>query len=151
GANSNSATIAGAGSRWLLDDGLTVGGFGSSSRLVVSNGAALVTGSSCSIGNENISSNNAAVVTGPGSSWNCNLFTFVGFGGRNNSLLVAEGGLLANYVGSIGNSFADGSNNLATVTGAGSLWSNTFELYVGNVGAGSRLVVSNSAIVSAGS
>jgi T5SS/PEP-CTERM-associated repeat protein len=150
GANSNNATIAGAGSRWVLDDGVFVGRFGSGNRLVISNGASLVTASSSLLGNEFQSTNNEAVVTGPGSSWVSGPGQmFVGYGGgRGNRLLVSNGGLVASSFGTIGESF-DSSNNLAVVTGAGSVWSNAFDLRVGNAGAASQLIVSNSGTVCA--
>ncbi|MGH8245988.1 MAG: hypothetical protein ACREUU_06105, partial [Gammaproteobacteria bacterium] len=148
GGSSNSVTLAGAGSRWWLDDGVMVGAFGPANRLVVSNGAALVTGSSSVIGLQPSASNNEAVVTGPGSSWTSGQI-FVGWSGHDSRLLVSDGGLVASYAGYLGNGLAVGSNNLAVVTGAGSTWSNAFELRVGNVSAGNRLVVSNSAVVSA--
>jgi T5SS/PEP-CTERM-associated repeat protein len=150
GANSNNATISGAGSRWVLDDGVFVGRFGSGNRLVISNGASLVTASSSLLGNEFQSTNNEAVVTGPGSSWVSGPGQmFVGYGGRGNRLLVSNGGVVASSFGTIGDSSADSSNNLAVVTGAGSVWSNAFDLRVGNGGAANQLIVSNSGTVSA--
>src|SRR6185436_3965923 len=116
----------------------------SGNRLVISNGASLVTASSSLLGNEFQSTNNEAVVTGPGSSWVSSPGQmYVGFGGRGNRLLVSNGGLVANSFGTIGNAIADSSNNLAIVTGAGSVWSNAFDLRVGNGGAASQLIVSN--------
>jgi len=151
GAKSNRVTLAGAGSRWMLDDGLNLGEFGAFNRLVVSNGAALVTGASSAIGLNFSSSNNEAVVTGPGSSWTSGLGQlFVGDLGRNNRLLVSDGGQVVSYVGRIGDFVSDASNNLAMVTGAGSTWSNATDLYVGNAGARNTLVVSNSGAVFAG-
>lgn len=144
GARSNVVTIAGAGSRWWLDDGIIVGSFGSGNRLVVSNGASIVTSSSSSIGAEFPSTNNEAIVTGVGSSWISGVGQmFVGYGGRNNRLEVRDGGLVVSSFGTLGHLLTDSSNNLAVVTGAGSVWSNAFELSVGNVGAANRLVVSN--------
>jgi T5SS/PEP-CTERM-associated repeat protein len=151
-ARSNSAALAGAGSRWRLDDIVIVGGFGSGNRLVVSNGASLVTGGSSSIGDQFVSTNNEAVVTGPGSSWTSSLGTMVvGNGARDNRLLVSDRGLVVSFAGILGERFANSTNNLAVVTGAGSLWSNATTLRVGNVGAANRLVVSNGATVFAGS
>jgi len=46
--------------------------------------------------------------------------------------------------------FASGSNNLALVTGSGSVWSNSVELQVGLFGRSNQLVVSNGAVVAAG-
>jgi T5SS/PEP-CTERM-associated repeat protein len=64
---------------------------------------------------------------------------------------VSNGALLANngsgaYVG-----FTDRtSNNVALVTGAGSIWSNTFQLSVGGSGVGNQLIVSNGGLVLSG-
>ncbi|PWU12570.1 MAG: hypothetical protein C5B50_21250 [Verrucomicrobia bacterium] len=150
GANSNSVTLAGPGSQWLLADGLTVGGFGSGNRLVLSNGASLVTGSSSSIGNQLVSSNNEIVVAGPGSSWTSPLgFMFIG-GGKNNRLSVFDGGQVTSYAGKLGVSFLDSSNNLAVVAGSGSSWSNATELRIGETGPRNQLVVSNNGVVFAG-
>ncbi|HEX5223252.1 MAG TPA: hypothetical protein VFZ59_27075 [Verrucomicrobiae bacterium] len=152
GANSNNALIVGSDSRWFLEDGLIVGTFGSGNRVVVSNGASLLTGSSSVIGNELISSNNEVVVTGPGSSWSSGVGQmFVGGGGRNNRLVVSDGAQVVSFLGRIGDAFPDTTNNLALVTGSGSSWSNTTDLYVGNVGARNWLVVSNGGTVAAGS
>ena len=59
---------------------------------------------------------------------------------------MSDGALVASYHGLIGLD-SESSNNLAVVTGAGSTWNNAFELRVGNIGVGNRLVVSNSAVV----
>jgi T5SS/PEP-CTERM-associated repeat protein len=148
GANSNSATLANPGSQWLLYEGVFVGVYGASSRLIVSNGAAFVTrGGSLIIGHEFGSTNNEAVVTGTGSS-EAHFFT-VGNLGHDNRLLVSDGGQAASSVGFIGYG-SDASNNLATLTGAGSSWSNALDLFIGNLGAANRLVVSNGAVLFAG-
>src|SRR5262249_43826334 len=98
GANSNSVTLTGAGSQWRLDDGIYVGNFGSGNRLVVSNGATIVTGSASVVGNESPSTNNEVLVTGVGSSWTSGLGQmFVGGGGKGNRLLVNDGGLVASF------------------------------------------------------
>lgn len=150
-ASSNTVTLAGAGSRWLLDDTVIVGNWGSDNRLVVSNGAALVTGSYSSIGHESLATNNEAIVTGPGSTWISEVGQlFVGAGGRNNRLVIDDGGRVVAFAGTIGDAFANSSNNLAVVSGAGSSWSNAFELRIGDVGPANRLIVSNSGTVFAG-
>ncbi len=151
GANSNSVNLAGLSSQWSLSGGVIVGNFGSGNRLVVSNGARMVTGSYSSIGHESLSSDNEAVVTGPGSSWTSGIGDlFVGNLGRNNRLVVSEGGQVACFNGRIGDFFAGTSNNSAIVTGPGSTWSNANQLIVGNSGARNSLVVSNGGTVSAG-
>jgi T5SS/PEP-CTERM-associated repeat protein len=147
GANSNSATLGGAGSRWWLDDGLFIGDFGSGNRLTVNSGASLVTGSSSAIGNQLVSSNNEALITGAGSSWfSPSGFLFLG-GGRGNRLIVSNGASVVTFGGTLGDGFPESSNNVALVTGAGSSWSNTSTLVVGDVGPRNQLIVSNGAAV----
>src|SRR5262249_24590342 len=121
GANSNNATIAGAGSRWLQLNGVIVGGLGFGKRLVVSNGATLLnSGGTSYIGHDLGSTNNEAITSGPGTTWTSSII--VGEGGRNNRLLVSDGAQMTSIVGTIGELLAGTTNNLGTVTGAGSLW-----------------------------
>jgi len=147
-ARSNSVTLAGAGSRWGLGDGVFVGDSGSDNRLVVSNGASLVTASISYLGTEITSSNNEAVVTGPGSSWTSDPVygLRVGYRGRNNLLRVNDGAQIASGPSVLGE-LPTGSNNLALVTDAGSRWNIQGELRVGESAAANHLVVSNGASV----
>jgi len=147
GANSNTATLAGAGSRWSLS-GVFVGVFGSGNRLVVSNGATVLTSSSSVLGYDSSCSSNEAVITGPGTSWMNLSQLFVGYDGRDHRLRVDDGALLTSAYASIGG-VSTATNNLALVTGLGSSWSSNDQLRVGDSGAGNQLVVSNNAVVSA--
>ena len=54
--------------------------------------------------------------------------------GDDGYLEISDGGLVSNSIGTVGNSA--GSEGTATVTGAGSRWSNSGKLYVGNTGTG---------------
>ena len=119
GANSNNALIAGPGSQCLLGDGFIVGDSGSGNRLILSNGAALITASFSYLGFEFASSNNEAVVTGPGTSWTTvpDQSLFVGYRGRSSRLLVNDGGLVSSSTCIIGDSFPGSSNNLIQVSG----------------------------------
>lgn len=148
GANSNSAVIAGAGSQWLLGDGLIVGRDGSGNRLVASNGAALVTASISYLGFQSASSNNEAEVTGPGTSWNSSSIygLRVGYQGHHNRLRITDGAFVSSGPSFIGE-FLASSNNLAVVSDPGSVWSNTGSLLVGSASVGNQLVVSNGATV----
>src|SRR5947207_26269 len=66
----------------------------------------------------------------------------VGQSGSGNQLIVSNGGWLGNGIAaSVGNT---GSNNMALVTGLGSVWSNRGDLNIAVVGSGSvnnRLLV----------
>ena len=145
GANSNAASISGTGSQWRLSDSLFVGSAGSFNRLVVSNGG-WVSDSIGVVGRFGNSSNNTALVTGSGSVWSNTVFLYVGINGAANQLVVSAGGAAQNVHGFVGSS-ATASNNLALITGAGSLWTNRGEMYVGESGSGNQLTISNGATV----
>ena len=66
----------------------------------------------------------------------------VGNSGSGNSLVISNGGSVANNVGSIGFA-ANSSNNSALVTGTNSLWTNSGVFRVGESGSGNSLVISN--------
>src|SRR6185436_15087672 len=86
------------------------------------------------------SSNNFALVTGGGSLWSNRSDLTVGSFGRNNQMIVSNGGWVANLYGYLGRQ-AGSSNNFALVTGSGSVWSNQFDMYVGFNEQGNRLVI----------
>jgi T5SS/PEP-CTERM-associated repeat protein len=71
---------------------------------------------------------------------------FVGLNGAANRLTVSNGAIVQANVGDVGIAVSS-SNNVAVVTGAGSLWSNAFELVLGFGSAGNRLVISNGGLV----
>src|SRR5207244_7061731 len=100
----------------------------------------LVESSDGAIGNRVDSTNNVALVTGGGSMWSNRFDLRVGSGGRGNQLIVSNGGWVASRSGFVGNN-ATGSNNLALVTGSGSVWSNALNLTVGLLGPSNRLVI----------
>jgi fibronectin-binding autotransporter adhesin len=146
-SRSNSVTLAGSSSRWWLGDGVLVGDGGSGNRLVVRDGASLITASISYFGDDTTSTNNEAVVTGPGSSWfTADYGLRVGYEGPNNRLLVSDGGMVTSFDDRIGNDLSS-SNNQVLVTGPGSLWNNTRELTVGLNSSGNQLVVSNGGTV----
>src|SRR5207249_3720292 len=63
-----------------------------------------------------------------------------------NHLVATNGGVVRNARGFLGY-VSSSSNNVAVVTGAGSLWTNALELSVGNFGAGNQLVATNGGLV----
>ena len=117
-----------------------VGYAGSSNSLVISNGAS-VTDRIGFIGNDTISSNNSVLVTGTNSAWTNTGDLLVGYGGSSNSLVISSGGSVVNSNGYIG--FTTSSNNLVTVTGTNSAWTNTGDLRVGYEGSSNSLVISD--------
>ncbi|MGD1018918.1 MAG: hypothetical protein ABSA12_06320 [Verrucomicrobiia bacterium] len=85
-------------------------------------------------------------VNGVHSNWVGNGSYIVGSNTFQDVLQIINGGVLSNGTGYIGYEVS-GSNNLAVVTGPGSVWSNRFNLYVGYNGAGNSLLISNGGAV----
>jgi T5SS/PEP-CTERM-associated repeat protein len=140
-ANLNVVTITGPGSLWSNTVSLVTGFIGRNNRLTVTNGALAWSGFGY-VGNGSTSSNNLAIVTGPGSTWRNTNSLFVGYFGSSNRLEVLDGGVVNGLSGYLGVD-AVGSNNIAVVAGSGAVWSNALNLYVGFAGVGNRLVVTN--------
>jgi len=72
---------------------------------------------------------------------------FIGNSGSANSLVVSNGGIVADTYIYIGNATGS-SNNSVLVTGVNSAWSNSGQIYVGSGGAGNSLVISNGGKIS---
>jgi T5SS/PEP-CTERM-associated repeat protein len=145
--SNNIAVVTGPGSLWNNASDLFVGRSGSGNQLVVSNGATVfnISGyfSVCSC-----ASSNMALVTGPGSVWTNALNILLGDSGSGNRLIVSNGGVVQNRFSYMGfDSSGSSSNNVAVVTGSGSLWNNANDLFVGYFGGRNQLVVSNGGTV----
>ncbi len=146
GANSNQVTVTDSGSVWKLNDELSVGEVGAGNTLVVTNGG-VVSGTSGYLGR--YSDGNRMIVTGPNSTINLTGILWPGgVTGAGNTLLITNGGRVANDNGWIG---SGGSSNQVAVTGNGSSWTNASELVVGGTGAsGNQLTVETNSAVSCG-
>jgi T5SS/PEP-CTERM-associated repeat protein len=147
-ASSNSVLVTGSNSLWTNSGDLYVGNLGSSNTLVVSNGA-IVASSNGLIGYGSSSSGNSVVVTGNGSLWtntDTNSQFYVGVYGGSNSLSVSDGGVVADFISTIGYG-ANSSSNVVLVTGANSVWTNAANVYLGFHGSGNSLTISNGATV----
>ncbi len=92
-----------------------------------------------------IGGTNAAYVAS-GGTHNFSNNIIVGLDGGSNRLVITNGAGVQNVDGFVGYR-DDCSNNSALVTGANSAWTNTGNLYVGHVGSGNNLVVSNGGAV----
>ena len=148
GGNSNVATISGAGSRFGAGGSISVGG-GSFNRLVVTNGGSLFISGEAYVGSGLFGAvGNQALITGPGSVWNQLGQLYVGYFTGGHQLLVDNGGLVVSTNSFIG-PFNNSSNNVALVTGAGSVWNTLDSLYVGNNGQRNQLQVTNGGLVTA--
>ena len=126
GADRNAVRITDTNSSWLMANNLYVGSNGASSTLAISNGGT-VRNSTGFLGYNATSTNNVAMVTGPGSLWSNAGDLTVGNSREGNQLIVSNGGSVQNQQGILAYFFAS-SNNLAWITGSGSLWSNASAL-----------------------
>jgi len=144
GGSSNAVVAGGPGARWLVTSNLFIGNSGSFNCLVVNNGG-FVGNLATYVGFDLTASNNLAMVAGPGSILT-NDTMIIGFEGNGNELVVTNGGSVHSYLIGIGDGHSS-DNNLAVVTGPGSVWESTF-LTVGVNGDRNRLVVSDAGRVS---
>ena len=143
-ANNNQLNVINPGTVLTNSSDLLIGVSGSSNSLVISNGAT-VANAQGTIGEDTSSLNNSVLVTGTNSTWTNAGELRVGRDGSSNSLVISNGGRVANTSnGTIG---YNSSNNSVLVTGTNSTWTNAGELRVGGDGSSNSLVISNGAIV----
>ena len=121
-----------------------VGNAGSFNLLSITNGARLVN-SSATIGLGG-GSNNMLVVSGSNSTATGNNGLEVGFDGALSQLLVEKGAQLKSGSGRLGFT-TNGNANIATVTGTGTVWTNTGDMTVGFNGPNNTMIVSDGASV----
>ncbi len=153
---SNVVIITDPGSFWSHDapggagrGQMVLGDLSVGNQLITSNGGAIYS-SSIIFGNNTSSSSNSAIVTGAGSVWNLGPIgggsLEVGNGGQHSQLTIADGGAVHVTHGYIG--FA-GKNDMVTVTGAGAVWDDMFDLYIGNNGKTNTLTIGAGGTVTA--
>jgi T5SS/PEP-CTERM-associated repeat protein/autotransporter-associated beta strand protein len=138
-------TVNGAGSSWMNAGSVVVGGQGTGTLTIQDGGTVNSAGGSVGL---SVGSNGTVTVTGPGSSWingpsgGLNIGSF-----GTGTLTIANGGKVTNitsFPANIGN--GAGSQGTVTVTGAGSVWSNSSGLNIGNSGMGT-LTIADSGVV----
>jgi len=134
-----------------LTGGVTVGTNGTFTLLVITNGATVTNSSGNSVIGYNASAqSNRVVVAQAGSVWNNNGAIYVGQNGSASEMDILNGGLVTDTGGSVGQTSAS-SNNLVLVSGAGSMWTNSSSLVVGNGSSHNMLIVTNGGKVFSGS
>ena len=143
-AGSNgTATVTGADSLWTHSTYLVVGTAGEGELTISDEGRVEVADQGIWIA-EVADSTGTITVTGAGSSLvNTGSALRVGNAGSG-TLTIENGANVSNTQGILGASA--GSNGTATVTGAGSIWTNTGNLFVGNSGTGT-LTIDNGGLV----
>ena len=146
GSSNNSVCLTGPNSSWQNSYSVYVGFDGGGGSLTISNGATMSAGGGWTpshdgaLGVNSDSSNNRALVTGNGSTWNCAENLFVGLNGPANSLLISNGGWVNNGTGYVGSN-PGSDDNSALVVGTNSVWTNSADLYVGDFSVGNSLVI----------
>ena len=151
GSDNNVVTVRGSGATWNLSSYLYIGNVGSYNSLIITNGAS-VTNYNGIIGNDVRSHNNRVVVTGTGSIWdNSGGDLFIGNCGYANSVTIDSGGRVYSgngYIGITDPITGGASNNSVHVSGSGSIWGNSADLYVGCFGASNSLIIDSGGMVS---
>ena len=160
---SNSVTVTGSNSGVGFDL-VAIGAGGSANTMVISNGATVQDVAGVIGGLANVlpfgqnANSNSVIVTGAGSGWENGVALAIGGtgllssvltgdtniynGSSYNSLTISNGGTVSSATGYVGG--LNCSNNTATITGTGSVWSNSDTLYVGWKGSSDNsLVVSD--------
>jgi T5SS/PEP-CTERM-associated repeat protein len=143
GSDNNSVLVTGAGSVWSNYDDAYAGGYGAGNSLVISNGG-WVSDDMGVIGYDTNSFYNQVVVTGAGSVWSNTTAVFVGYYGPSNSLVISNGGLVADGWGLIGEADSTSSDNTVWV-GPGGVWRNQ-QLVVGDLGSENTLFVEGGSV-----
>lgn len=143
--SSGVATVDGAGS--TLSSAEIVVGEAGDGTLTVSNGGKVLTTQFSSIIGKSAASIGAATITGAGSSW---VHTgtsgfWVGQSGTG-TLTIANGGTVS-VATDVVLGYQTGGVGTATVTGAGSIWSNAADMNVGRAGSGA-LTIADGGVVS---
>ena len=141
GDNNNGAQVTGTNSLWFTTNELVVGVSGSFNTMTVA-ASGKVLNANGYIGSNTTAIANSVLVTDPGTVWGNKTNLYVGYLGSSNTLTIANGGMVTNTGGYIGNSVG-ANNNAITVTGAGSMWTNRTDAYVGFAGAGNQLTIAN--------
>ena len=138
----NSVLVTGPGSSFSVNCYIFTGNQGHDNTFTLANGAA-VSDKFCYISYVAGSSNNAVLITGTNSSWQNSYSVFVGFDGVDGNLTISNGATMGVTQDGVLGQDSTSSNNRALVTGKGSVWSCSRNLYVGYVGPANNLVIGN--------
>ncbi len=144
--STGAATVDGTGSTWTSGGNLYIGD-SSSGTLSISNGGAAACNFYSYIGNSS-GGNGLVTVSGTGSTWTNSATLYVGNSGSG-TLSISDGSAVASKYGLscyVGN--GTGSTGMVTVDGAGSTWTNSGSLQVGNSGSGTLSITDGGAVSS---
>ena len=145
GSDSNSALVTGTNSVWTNNADLYVGDFSLGNSLVISNGGRVISDYGY-LGRDTGSDNNSVMVVGTNSVWTNHANLYVGCYGAGNSLVISNAGWVIDDYGTVGYD-TNSINNQALVGGAGSVWSNSTVVFVGDFGSANSLVIRDGGLV----
>jgi T5SS/PEP-CTERM-associated repeat protein len=138
----NSALITGPGSSFAVNCYIYTGYQGHDNTFTAANGAT-ISDKFCYISWDAASMNNSVLITGTNTSWQNSYSVFVGFSGVGGGLTVSNGATLGvTEHGVLGNT-STSMNNHAVVTGGGSAWNITQNMWVGSDGPANSLGILN--------
>ncbi len=126
--STGTATVSGSGSQWNNSGSLSVGQIGNGTLNIEAGG--LVFNTDGYIGRFSGSTGNATV-SDRGSFWNNSGILVVGEDDATGTLNVLNGGVVNNTVGYVGGTSTSSAIGLVTVSGIGSQWNNTGNLFAG--------------------
>lgn len=129
---SNTIVVAGPGTRWVNSGYFVIGQEGCLNALIITNGGQVVN-TDGQIGLDPWAQSNAVVVSGSGASWVCRSNLCVGTEAPWCSLIISDAGAVSNVLGFVGRG-TGAHSNAVVVTGPGSTWHISSNLYVGYQG-----------------
>ncbi|MBC8095424.1 MAG: hypothetical protein H7Y43_06405, partial [Akkermansiaceae bacterium] len=152
-SSNNLAVIAGPNSIWRtgisgFGSGFGIGLSSSFNSVVITNGARVdCANATAVIGSTDSAHYNQVTVTGTGSACtNIGTSFVIGQAGSFNSLLITNGAAVSSQTVTLGNQ-PQAADNLAMVTGAGSIWNNSGDFRLGFSGRRNELMVSSGAVL----
>jgi T5SS/PEP-CTERM-associated repeat protein len=146
GSDNNQALVVGANSVWTNASNFHVGYFATNNQLVISNGGGVIAGDG-SIGRASDSSRNRVIVTGTNSVWRNKTNLLVGCFGASNSLVVSNAAQVSAVYGYVGYG-SDSHDNQVSVSGTGSVWTNSNATLIGNLGSSNTMTIRAGGLVS---
>ncbi|MCK4565030.1 MAG: hypothetical protein KAU94_10205, partial [Verrucomicrobia bacterium] len=123
-----------------LSQNMYVGLYGAGNHMTITNGGVVRASNGTVVGRHASSDGNSAIVTGSGSLLESKTVFSMGSSGSGNTFIVADGGEVRSDIGYIG-THGTARDNTMLVTGLGSKWVATNELYVGHEGSNNHLSI----------
>jgi T5SS/PEP-CTERM-associated repeat protein len=139
-SSNNYVLVSGANSVWS-NANMYLGYSGVGNALVISNAGRVENSQAFYIANDGTSSSNRVLVTGTNSLLDTpSSALFVGYSGAGNSLVISNGGRVANSTAYVGDGTSSSGNNVL-VTGPGSVWNNYSTVMIGDQGNNNKLTI----------